>query len=192
MFVRLTESRRCVRTVSHAPRTSVKHRRLRGHGSAYPCCLKSLIGSVLVGFDVRQHARAESISKGAPSSAFRSRVTSSRATARGLAVAAPPRRRTTTRTSLRLESTRCERPDIRLSPSANAASCITLNPAVYGPRHKRPVRGNCVRPRNVLRSLRDAEARARQVRSWARATRLDSRKGIRRLRQSGVFRPCFA
>jgi hypothetical protein len=35
---------------------------------------------------------------------------------------------------------------------------------------------NCVRPRNLLRSLTDAEARARQVRSRTGATRLDSRK----------------
>jgi len=34
------------------------------------CCGKSLIGTVLVGFGVRQHARAESLSKRAPSSAF--------------------------------------------------------------------------------------------------------------------------
>ena len=34
---------------------------------AYQCCGKSLIGSALVGFGVRQHARAESISKRAPS-----------------------------------------------------------------------------------------------------------------------------
>ena len=71
----------CVRTVSHTPETPVKHRRLRGHVDAYRCCVKSLIGSALVGFDVRQHARAESISKRAQS---------------------------TTLTSLRLESMICE------------------------------------------------------------------------------------
>ena len=49
------------------PETPVKHRRLRGHVDAYRCCVKSLIRSELVGFDVRQHARAESISKRAPS-----------------------------------------------------------------------------------------------------------------------------
>src|SRR6266478_2966695 len=52
-----------------APETPVKHRRLRGHADAYQCCGKSLIGSELVGFRVRQHARAESISKRAPSTA---------------------------------------------------------------------------------------------------------------------------
>src|SRR4051812_47821064 len=46
--------------------TLVKHRRLRGDIAAYQCCGKSLIGSALVGFGVRQHARAESISKRAP------------------------------------------------------------------------------------------------------------------------------
>lgn len=40
---------------------------------------------------------------------LRSRLSPARATARCLAVAAPPRRRTTTRTSLRLDSTTCER-----------------------------------------------------------------------------------
>ena len=45
------------------PETTVKHHRLRGHVDAYRCCGKSLIGSALVGFSVRQHARAESISK---------------------------------------------------------------------------------------------------------------------------------
>jgi hypothetical protein len=34
-----------------------------GHADAHRCCGKSLIGSALVGFCVRQHARAESISK---------------------------------------------------------------------------------------------------------------------------------
>jgi hypothetical protein len=60
----------CVRTVSDAPETRVKHRRLRGHVDAYQCCGKSLIGSALVRFSVRRHARADSISKRAPSSAF--------------------------------------------------------------------------------------------------------------------------
>src|SRR3954468_2325510 len=47
--------------------TLVKHRRLRGDIAAYQCCGKSLIGSALVGFGVRQHARSESISKRARS-----------------------------------------------------------------------------------------------------------------------------
>ena len=42
--------------MSHAPKP-VKHRRLRGHVDAYRCCVKSLIVSALVGFDVRQHAQ---------------------------------------------------------------------------------------------------------------------------------------
>ena len=45
------------------PETTVKHRGLRGHSDAHRYCGKSLIGSALVGFGVRQHARAESISK---------------------------------------------------------------------------------------------------------------------------------
>jgi hypothetical protein len=59
-----------------------QHHHLRGHAEADQCCGKSLIRSALVRFGVRQHARGESISKRAPS---------------------------TTRTSLRLESTICER-----------------------------------------------------------------------------------
>src|SRR5262245_41834919 len=39
----------------------------RGDVDAYRCCVKSLIGRALVGLDVRQHARRESISKRAPS-----------------------------------------------------------------------------------------------------------------------------
>jgi len=64
------------------PETLGQHRHLRGHAEADRCCGKSLIGSALVGFGVRQHARRESISKRAPS---------------------------TTRTSLRLESITYER-----------------------------------------------------------------------------------
>ena len=44
----------CVRTVSHAP---VEHGDLGGHADGHQCCGKSLIGSALVGFGVRQHAR---------------------------------------------------------------------------------------------------------------------------------------
>src|SRR5688572_24187169 len=54
------------------PETTVKHRRLRAHVDAYRCCVKSLVWSALVGFDVRQHARAESISKRAPSTTRKS------------------------------------------------------------------------------------------------------------------------
>ena len=63
----LTVTEFCVRTVSHAPETPGKHGGLREYVDAYRCCEKSLIGSALVGCDVRQHARAESISKRAPS-----------------------------------------------------------------------------------------------------------------------------
>jgi hypothetical protein len=57
----------CVRTVSLPPETPAKHRELRGDADEHRCCRKSLIGSALVGFGVRQHARRESISKRAPS-----------------------------------------------------------------------------------------------------------------------------
>ena len=63
----LTVTEFCVRTVSHAPETPGKHGGLREYVDAYRCCEKSLIGSALVGCDVRQHARAESISKRDPS-----------------------------------------------------------------------------------------------------------------------------
>src|SRR5687768_11085000 len=49
------------------PITSVKHRDLLGHSDAHLCCGKSLVGTALVRFDVRQHARQASISKRAPS-----------------------------------------------------------------------------------------------------------------------------
>jgi hypothetical protein len=45
------------------PQTPVKHHDLRGHSDAHRCCGKSLMGSALVRFGVRQHARPESISK---------------------------------------------------------------------------------------------------------------------------------
>ena len=74
----------CVRTVSHTPRNPGQTPSIYGDTSdAHRCCGKSLIGSALVGFGVRQHARAESISK---------------------------RARSTTPTSLRLESSTCGRP----------------------------------------------------------------------------------
>jgi hypothetical protein len=43
------------------------HTVIWGHVDAYRCCGKSLIGSALVEFGVRQHARRELISKRAPS-----------------------------------------------------------------------------------------------------------------------------
>ena len=64
----LSALRNCVRTVSHTPPNPWgKHRHLRGHAEADRCCGKSLIGSALVRFGVRQHARRESISKRARS-----------------------------------------------------------------------------------------------------------------------------
>ena len=60
------------------------------------------MGSVLVRFGVRQHARPESISKRAPS---------------------------TTRTSLRLESTTYERATIRILPDCDKSSDV---PMTYG------------------------------------------------------------
>ena len=59
----------CVRTVSHTPRNPGQHRDLQGDADPHRCCGKSLMGDALVGFGVRQHARTESISKRAPSSA---------------------------------------------------------------------------------------------------------------------------
>src|SRR5436190_20504588 len=78
-----------LRTVSELchipPETLGKCHHLPGYADTHRCCGKSLMESALVGFDVRQHARRESISKRAPS---------------------------TTRTSLRfLESTICEQPE---------------------------------------------------------------------------------
>jgi len=49
------------------PETPVKHGDLRGHSDAHRCCGKSLVETALLRFDVRQHARAQSISKRAPS-----------------------------------------------------------------------------------------------------------------------------
>ena len=86
----VSESANCVTTVSHTPGNPGATRHLRGHVDAHRCCAKSLIGTALVGFGIRQHARAESISKRAPS---------------------------TTRTSLRLESITCERSRTVLSRS---------------------------------------------------------------------------
>src|SRR5688572_4658759 len=64
------------------PETLGQHRHLRGHAEADRCCGKSLIGSALMRFRVRQHALAESISR---------------------------RAQLTTLTSLRLESIICGR-----------------------------------------------------------------------------------
>jgi hypothetical protein len=66
-----TDHRNCVRTVSHTPETLDQHHDLRGHVHTHRCCGKSLIGSALVGFEMRQHAPRESISKRSRSSAVR-------------------------------------------------------------------------------------------------------------------------
>jgi len=82
MCVHGSANRNRVSTVSDDPKELGKHRRLRGHSDAHRGRVKSLIESALVGFGARQHASAESISK---------------------------RARSTTPTSLRLESTSCGR-----------------------------------------------------------------------------------
>jgi hypothetical protein len=64
---RATEHRNCVRTVSHTRQTQGRHGDLRERVDAYRCCVQSFIGNALVGIRVRQHARAESLSKRAPS-----------------------------------------------------------------------------------------------------------------------------
>jgi hypothetical protein len=46
-----------------AAETPVEQRDLPGHSDAHRCCGKCLLGTVLVGLDVRQHARPEFISK---------------------------------------------------------------------------------------------------------------------------------
>ena len=111
------------------PETPVKHRDLRGYSDAHHCCRKSLIGSALVGFRYASACVSGIDFQACSFIRLRSRLSSARATARCLAVAAPPRRRTTTRTSLR-----------------------TLESTVYG-LVAEPETSNCVRPPNVLRSL---------------------------------------
>jgi len=49
------------------PETLGQHGDLQRHVAAHHCGVNSLIGTALVGFGVRQHARRESISKRAPS-----------------------------------------------------------------------------------------------------------------------------
>ena len=60
----------CVRTVSDTRWNLGQTTWFTGHPETLPCCGKSLIRRVSVGFDVRQHTRPESISKRAPSSAW--------------------------------------------------------------------------------------------------------------------------
>ena len=87
---------RCVRTVSDTQRNPGQHGNLWGHSDAYRCCRKSLMESALVRVGVSQCGPPESISKRAPS---------------------------TTRTSLRLESTVCGQPK---TPSAGIASDLSI------------------------------------------------------------------
>jgi len=109
------------------PETQGKHRDLRGRAEAHRCCGRLLIGSALVGFGVRQHAPPESISKRAPSTA---------------------------RTSLRLESTICERRTTIIAHAGGSRSLRRILFAVTGfGAHDTDVRANCVRPLNVPRSL---------------------------------------
>ena len=60
--------RLCQNRVTYPMTPRAKRRDLRRHADAHECCVKSLIGTALVGFGVRQHAWAGSISKRAPSS----------------------------------------------------------------------------------------------------------------------------
>jgi hypothetical protein len=63
---------RTVSELSHIPpETAGKHRHLRGNADAHRCCGKSLIGTALVGFGVRQQAWRDPISKRAPSTTRR-------------------------------------------------------------------------------------------------------------------------
>jgi len=104
------------------------HGDLRGHADAHRCCGNSLIGSVLVGFGVRQHAWRESLSK---------------------------RARSTTPTSLhfRINGLRAVRNSVAQNPPSNPTVLrCDFYSAVYG-RAKNNRRGNCVRPLNVPRSL---------------------------------------
>jgi len=138
-----------------ASETPVTYRDLRRHSDAHQCCGKSLVRSALVRVGVRQQARPESISKRAPSSASARVGVWARATARCLAVAASPRRRTTTRTSLRfrINGLRAVRNSVAQKSSFNlAVAKCALYTAVCSEagsfRHR-----NCVRPSDLLRSL---------------------------------------
>jgi hypothetical protein len=111
------------------PETLGQHRHLRGHAEADRCCGQSLIGSALVRFSVGQHARAESISKRAPS---------------------------TTRTSLRFRVNRL-RAVWRdyLTRNAFAASLRSgFGSAVCGGSSVGVAAKYCVRPANVIGTLK--------------------------------------
>ena len=110
------------------PETLGQHRHLRGHAGADRCCGKSLIGSALVRFSARQHARGASISKRAPSTtrtSLRFRINELRAVLNSVAQNAPSN----------LIVQRC---DLKSAVCSEAGSFR---------------RRNCVRPSNLLRSL---------------------------------------
>jgi hypothetical protein len=113
------------------PETPVKHRDLRGYAGAHRCCGKSLVGTALVRFDVRQHARAESIFKRAPS---------------------------TTRTSLhfRINGLRAVRHRLSHTPARSERLARSPFHSAVCSLTRTCVRGNCVRPSNLLRSLTGA------------------------------------
>ena len=87
------------------PPGPVKHRDWRGHCEAHRCCGKPLMESALVHFGMRQHARPASISKRAPS---------------------------TTRTSLRLESTICGGPEQCSAKPSFKSHCSAMRFAING------------------------------------------------------------
>jgi len=59
----LSENRFCVRTVSDSPENRVEYRHLRTHIEEHRCGVTPLRESASMRFRVRQHARAQSISK---------------------------------------------------------------------------------------------------------------------------------
>ena len=119
--ISLTGTPFCVRTVSDAPATPRKHRDLRGHSDAHPCCGKSLMGGVLMVLGMRQHARPESISK---------------------------RARSTTPTSLRfgIKKLRTVWNSVAQNPPSNRPLPPSLTESASCERGRGPVVGNCVRP----------------------------------------------
>jgi hypothetical protein len=121
-----------MRTVSELchipPSNPAEQRHLARYANAHRCCDKLLMGTVLVGFGVRQHARRESISK---------------------------RARSTTPTSLhfRINDLRAAWNRIAQNlPSRISDSACPVVPIVC--KHaRRDENTNCVRPSNVARSL---------------------------------------
>jgi len=128
------------------PETPVKHRDLRGHSDAHRCCGKSLIGSALVRFGVRQHARAESISKRAPSTA---------------------------RTSLlfRINGLRAVRQRLSHTLARSERFARSRFPSGVCSLTRTCVRRNGVRPRDVVRSLTASGQRSVATHAPARTCR---------------------